>query len=151
MKKSAILLCVVSTALVSFQSPMTDYCGRGLKGYVLRESGNRMPSPDEPPVKPRGMKTTLYIYQLTNITDVVRKDQSPFFSSISTSLVKQVETNEKGYFKVKLKPGIYSLFVKKDDLFFSSQVDDKNNIHPVEVRPGTMTEVSFKVNYDAVY
>ena len=95
------------------------------------------------------MKTTLYVYQLTNIKDVVQKDPT-FYSSISTSLVKEVETNDKGFFRVKLKPGHYSLFVKKDNLFFASLFDEKNNIHPVEVKSG-MTEVVFNVNYNATY
>ncbi len=109
-----------------------------------------MPSPDEPPSPPKGMKTTLYIYELTHISQVVQQDQSPFFSSISTQLVKTVETNDKGRFRVKLKPGRYSLFVKKDDVFFSGQRDEKNNIHPVEVTTG-MTAVIFNVNYSAAY
>ena len=64
---------------------------------------------------------------------------------------RKEERNPKGSFKAKLKPGIYSLFVKKGDLYYSSQFDEKNNIHPVEVRKGKMTEVDFKANYDAVY
>ena len=150
MIKSVVVVLVLSIVLAGFRSAETSYCGRGLKGHVYQVSGNQMPSPEEPPSKPRGMKTTLYIYQLTNIKEVVRKDQSPFYTSISTPFVKQVETNDKGFFRVKLKPGIYSLFVKKDDLFFSSQFDEKNNIHPVEVKSG-MTEVVFNVNYGATY
>ncbi len=148
--KTTLVVLILSINLFAFQTKETDYCGRGLKGYVYWVSGNQMPSPDEPPSKPKGIKTTLYIYELTNIKDVVRKDQSAFYTSISTPLVKEIETNEKGHFRVKLKPGIYSLFVKKDNLFFSSQFDDKNNIHPVEVKRG-MTDIVFNVNYSAAY
>ncbi len=148
--KSAFIVFILSTGLLSFRSSETSYCGRGLKGHVFWISGNQMPSPEEPPSPPKGMKTTLYIYELTHISQVVQKDQSPFYSSILTQLVKTVETNDKGRFRVKLKPGTYSLFVKKDDLFFSGQRDEKNNIHPVEVTTG-MTEVIFNVNYSAAY
>lgn len=150
MVKTALVVLTLSIVILSFQTFETDYCGRGLKGYVYWVSGNQMPSPDEPRPKPQGMKTTLYIYELTNIKDVVRKDQSAFYSKISTPLVKEVETNDKGHFRVKLKPGMYSLFVKKDDLFYSSQFDDKNNIHPVEIKRG-MTDIIFNVNYNAAY
>ena len=151
MKKTTVVVVVLSIILTAFQPLRTEFCGRGLKGYVYEVKGNQMPSPDEPRSKPKGMKTTLYIYKLTNISQVTRQGQSPFYSNISTQLVKEVETNEKGYFKVKLKPGMYSLFVKKDNLFFSSIFDGENNIHPVEVRAGTMTDVVFNVNYNAVY
>lgn len=150
MQKTVIVVLILSIGLLAFQSKGTNYCGRGLKGYVYWISGNQMPSPDEPPSKPKGMKTTLYIYQLTNIRDVVRQGESAFYTSISTPLVKEVTTNDKGHFRVKLKPGMYSLFVKKDDLFFSSQLDEKNNIHPVEVKSG-MADVVFNVNYGATY
>ena len=110
-----------------------------------------MPSPDNIGQKPAGFKTTLYIYPLTNISQVTRDGQSPFYSAISTNLIRQVETEADGSFKIKLKPGSYSLFVKKGELFYSNIYDGNNNIYPVEVKKGEMTEIQFKADYDAVY
>ncbi len=138
--------------LTSFSTEMLLSCGHtGAKGQVYLVSGNQMPSPDQAPPKPKGIKTTLYVYDLTNINEVSREGTSAFYSAISTQQVKEVETDENGYFKVELKPGWYSLFVKKGVLFYSSQFDEKNNIHPIEVKRGKTTEVVFKANYDAVY
>ena len=123
----------------------------GMKGHIYLVAGNQMPSPDQQPLQPKGVKTMLYIYGLTNINEVRRQGNSAFYESISTLPVKQVETDENGYFKIKLKPGLYSLFVKKGELFYSSQLDEKNNIHPVEVKKGKTTEVIFRANYDALY
>lgn len=144
-------LCICLVLLtVSFSAE--NACRRsGIKGHVYLESGNRMPSPDAPLPTPTGIKTTLYIYPLTNISEVERDGVSAFYKNIAKPLVKEVNTDAGGAFKVKLKPGVYSLFVKKGDMFYSSQFDEKNNIHPVEVRPGKMTEIVFKANYDAVY
>jgi hypothetical protein len=123
----------------------------GIKGHVYLVSGNQMPSPDRPASSPKGTKTRLYIYELTNISQVSRDGVSAFYRSVSTKPVKEVETKEDGSFSVKLKPGRYSLFVKKGDLFYSSIFDSENNIHPVEVVKGKMTGADFQVNYDAVY
>ena len=123
----------------------------GIKGHVYLVSGDQMPSPDAPQSTPKGVKTTLYIYSLTNISEVSRERSSGFYKSISTELVKEIQTDEEGYFKTIIKPGMYSLFVKKGNLLFSSQFDEKNNIHPVEVKSGKMAEVIFKANYNAVY
>jgi len=142
---SAIILSSISSAELLLCRPA------GIKGHVYFIAGNQMPSPDQLPSQPKGVKTMLYIYSLTNINEVRREGATAFYKSISTGLIKQVETDEDGYFKTKLKPGIYSLFVKKGDLFFSSQFDEKNNIHPVEVKKGKTTEVVFKANYDALY
>ena len=144
---------LISTLLLtSFSAEMLLSCVHtGAKGQVYLVAGNQMPSPGQSPLKPKGIKTTLYIYGLTNINEVKREGNSAFYHDISTILVKQVETDENGYFKVKLRPGWYSLFVKKGALFYSSQFDEKNNIHPIEVKRGKTTEVVFKANYDAVY
>jgi hypothetical protein len=149
---SFYLVITLAFLLTSFSSPKLHVCGRtGIKGHVYLVSGNQMPSPDRAANPPKGIKTTLYIYPLTNIKDIAREGVSAFYKSIPGEPLKEIETDEKGYFKVKLKPGTYSLFVKKEDLFYSSQFDDKNNIHPVEVTKGKWTEVDFKANYDAVY
>lgn len=150
MKVSFFLLLFSFSVLVSFRPAEDDFCRRqGIKGHVYRVSGNQMPSPDRPPSTPAGMKTTLYIYELTNTSQV--QQEGSFYKTISSKLVKEVQTKEDGSFKVKLKPGTYSLFVKKDNLFYSNIFDGKSNIHPVEVKKGEWTEEKFKADYDAVY
>jgi hypothetical protein len=110
-----------------------------------------MPSPDVKPAKPRGIRTTLYIYELTSLSQVDREDNAPFYKSIQTRQVKKVKSNEEGYFKVWLPAGHYSLFVKKDSLYYANWFDGANHIAPVEVMPGKMTRIDFKVDYDASY
>src|SRR5687767_733145 len=144
---------IISAIILTSFSPAEQLLCRhtGIKGHVYLVTGNQMPSPDQQPLPPKGVKTMLYIFSLTNINEVNREGNSAFYKSISSGLVKQVETDENGYFKTKLKAGLYSLFVKKGDLFYSGQFDEKNNIHPVEVRKGKTTEVVFRANYDALY
>lgn len=146
--------CLVSCILVlsSFAPQKAANCRRsGITGHVYLVTGNQMPSPDRPPSTPKGIKTVLYVYELTNTAEVTSDASPAFYKSISTKLVKEVETGEDGSFRIKLKPGKYSLFVKKGDLFYSGVSDEKSNIHPVEVVRGRMTEEDFRVNYDAVY
>jgi hypothetical protein len=150
MKRLAGLLIVICLALTSFRPAENEFCSRqGITGHVYMVKGNQMPSPDRPPSRPAGVKTTLFIYELTNTSQATQ--DGAFYKTISTKLVKEVLTDENGYFKTKLKPGWYSLFVKKGDLFYSNIFDDKNNIHPIEVKKGEWTEEDFKADYDAVY
>jgi len=123
---------------------------QGLEGFIYFLSGNRMPSPDVKPAKPSGYSTTLFIYELTNRNQVSAVNHSPFYSNISTKLVKTVKSNDEGYFKVKLPPGDYSLFVKKDTLLYANLFDGEN-INPVKVEAGKFTQVTMNVDYDAVY
>ena len=140
---------LLSLGSLGFSEP--DFCKRqGLRGNVYLVTGNQMPSPDAPRTGSTGMKTILYIYELTN-TSQTDQEQGAFYRAITTRLVKEVNTDENGYFKVKLKPGKYSLFVKKGSLFYSNIYDGQGNIHPVEVKKGDWTEVNFKADYDAAY
>jgi hypothetical protein len=148
MKVMVIGLIAISLFVTSFRP--AEFCRRqGIKGHVYLVQGNQMPSPEEPRSKPPGIKTKLYVYELTNLSQVTRN--GAFYNSISTRLVKEVSTDGDGSFKVRLKPGWYSLFVKKGDLFYSNIFDGKSNIHPVEVKKGEFAEEDFKADYDAAY
>ena len=139
--------------LISLLSSYTGiFCKReGIKGNIYRVSGNRMPSPGEPLPAPQPLATTLYIYELTNISQVKKADKGSFYTTVSTKLIKEVKADKKGRFKVKLPPGQYSLFIKKDALFYANIFDDKNNLYPITVEKGRYTTVDVKADYGAVY
>jgi hypothetical protein len=149
-----LVLPLLAFLMLTVLSSYTCIFGKkgGIKGMIYLVKGNQMPSPDQmlPPKKP--LQTTLYIYELTNIDQVTRAEaHAPFYTAINTKLIKQVNSDTKGEFKVKLPPGQYSLFIKKDDRFYANLFDEKNNIAPVTVAKGKFTEVEVRADYDAVY
>ena len=129
----------------------TQVISEGIEGNIYFISGNQMPSPHKKSSPPKGIKTTLYIYHLTNINQVTRQGQSVFYSSVNTKLVKKIESDTTGYFKVHLSPGCYSLFTKKGALFYANIFDQYNNIAPAEVIAGKITKVEIRIDYDATY
>lgn len=144
-----LLFLPLLTLLTSFTG---IFCKKeGIKGKIYRITGNLMPAPGEPPAQPQPFQTTLYIYELTNASQVKRASEASFYTAISTKLVKEVTPGKKGNFKVKLPPGQYSLFIKKGDLYYANSFDDKNNIAPVAVERGKYTSVEVKADYGAVY
>lgn len=151
----------------------------GITGTVYRLSGNHMPAPNRRPSPPSadtgsspgarpsadtpfsadtrpsaGIKATVCIFQLTADTQVIPLGPgSPYYRTVLTPLIRQIETDDKGHFQVSLPPGTYSVFTKKGDLFYASRRDEKNHIAPVKVLPGKMTRVECSVESDhrAVY
>jgi hypothetical protein len=123
----------------------------GIRGYVYEVKGNQMPSPDEPRQPPKGIKTEVYIYELTGPSQVEKHDRAGFYRSVSSRLVKKTATNSKGYFSVKLKPGTYSVFTKTDSLLYANMFDQNNNIYPVEVVKKKMTDIVIKQDFNAAY
>ena len=133
----------------SIPSITTACFKQGIKGNVYLASRDQMPSPDLPLSKPKGMKATVAIFELTNTNQV--KIAGKFYETPTTKLVELIQTDEEGAYKLKLKPGKYSLFVKIDGLYYSNVFDDKLNIHPVEVKKGKWSTDNFTVSYNAVY
>jgi hypothetical protein len=128
------------------------FCKRqGIQGHIYRIKGNQMPSPDIKPAPPPPLQTTLYIYELTPRSQVQPTGHASFYSAIRTKLVKTVQSDKKGFFKVRLQPGQYSLFIKKDNLFYANLSDEKDNIAPVTVTAGNFTTIDVRADYDAVY
>ena len=144
-----VLLLLIMTTL---NSHTFIFCKRqGISGHVYLVKGNQMPSPDIKPTLPPPLQTTVYIYELTNTSQVQQASDPAFYTTINTRLVKEVRTNKKGHFKARLNPGQYSLFIKKDNLYYANIYDIKNNIAPVTVEKKKFTEVTIKADYDAVY
>ena len=124
---------------------------QGLSGYIKEIKGNQMPSPDVQPEAPKGVRTTVYIYEPTNISQVVRIGNSPFYNAIRTKLIKSVESDSLGYFITPLPVGTYSLFTKVDGKFYANSFDAQNNIAPATVEENKLTKVNFLISARATY
>ena len=124
---------------------------QGISGFVKEISGNQMPSPGVPAAEPRGIRAMVYVFAPTSLEQVERVEDSPFYTSIHTSLVDSVESDINGKFSLNLPPGDYSLFTKVEGRFYSNSFNEKNMIHPVTVEPNKHTEVNITVSAKAVY
>lgn len=124
---------------------------QGISGFVYRISGNQMPSPNRPASKPNGLKTTLFIYEVTNIKDVSRKETSAYYYSIHKKLISTVHSDSTGHFLINLPAGIYSVFTKVNQLFYANTFDEKNNIAPVKVEKGKMSVITIKLDAGTIY
>ena len=148
--RKTILQLVVSLPIL-LTSAHSQGKKTGLEGYIFRISGNRMPSPDVKLSPPKGIKAILYIYELTSLSQVTKQGESAFYSNIHTRLVQAVTSGDNGYFSVSLPPGEYSLFTKKDALYYANNFDGTGHIAPVKVHKGKITQVNINIDYDAVY
>ena len=150
LNKKTLLLSAFSLAIL-LSSTYSQSKKTGLEGYIFRITGNRMPSPDAKLSPPKGVKAVLYIFELTSLTQVTKQGESAFYSSIRTRLVQTVTSDENGYFFASLPPGEYSLFTKKDALYYANNFDGDNHIAPVRVVSKKVTQVNVNIDYDAVY
>jgi hypothetical protein len=145
------LLILVSAVPFLMNSANAQGKRTGIEGYIFRISGNRMPSPDVKLSPPKGIKAVLYVYELTSFNQVTRQGESGFYSAIHTKLVQTVTSDDSGYFYASLPPGEYSLFTKKDALFYANNFDGNNHIAPVRVVDHKVSQANVNIDYDATY
>lgn len=123
---------------------------QGIRGQVVWVSGNQMPGPDRKITESPGIKREIYIYQATTLDQATVQD-GVFFSNITTALVKEIRSNKKGKFCVKLPPGEYSVFVKESRGLFANSFDMNNRIQCITVKSGEYANPVIQVNYEAAY
>jgi hypothetical protein len=144
----------ILSSLCSITDTRFDLAGfqeQGVEGFVYRISGNQMPSPGTKPSMPKGIPTTIYVFELTNIKQVSRLGQTAFYKSIKTKFVRKLESAADGHFSVQLPVGSYSFFTMKNDLFYANWFDTNYNIAPVSVMSGKMTAIKIRIDYEANY
>ena len=149
-----IIICLVLTivgCLSAKNQKLPIKIKQGIDGYVYKISGNQMPSPNSIAAKPNGIATTIYIYDSTNIRDVVRIGYSASYSSINKKLITSVESDSTGHFFVALPVGSYSLFIKVNNVFYSNLFDIDNNISLTKVTENNITHVVIKQTASAVF
>jgi hypothetical protein len=124
---------------------------QGIRGTVKEETGNRMPGPGRELPPANAVQTTVYVYEPTTPSQVDQVGGSPLYSAIKSRLIDSVVTDKDGNFELSLKPGNYSVFVKTNGRYFANSFDAKNNIAPVTVEVGKVSEVNIVINDRATY
>ncbi len=124
---------------------------QGITGFVTEVRGNQMPNPDAAPKSPKGIHTTVFVYEPTHISDVIREGTSPVYTAIRTKLVASIETDSTGAFTVALPSGAYSLFVAHGKGFYANLFDTNNHIALFVVEDDKLTQVKLTVSSRATY
>ena len=123
---------------------------QGLTGYVYKETGNQMPSPNRAPRKPKGIKCDLYIYQPTTPQQAIGGPTS--FTKVNSKLVTMVHTDSLGHYTVNLSPGKYTVFIRTGEgSFFADESDGDGILNPAEVAADKVTDRNFTLRAGAVY
>ncbi|CAN5275823.1 hypothetical protein BH23BAC2_BH23BAC2_10670 [soil metagenome] len=120
---------------------------QGVWGDVWFWSGDFMPG-GRGKICP--VKRKVYVYEWTTSSDVEKIGFTSFFSAVNTNLVAIAESDNEGFFQTELEPGIYSLFVKEDGIFYSNLLNS-NVIFPVNIDVNKVSEVRFDITYKASF
>jgi hypothetical protein len=121
----------------------------GVWGTVSFMKGNCMPGSSGCSNCPT--RRTVRFYEYTLMNQAVKAGMyNDFFTSFSTSLVKEIETDDKGFFQVALPPGKYTMVVLEDGKLYSNISDGQGGINPV-IYNGGRQNVNFSITYQASF
>lgn len=122
-----------------------------ITGKVVRESGNRMPSPDWPAQEEKGFKTVVYFvapFKARTYNGIPEN----VFNDLPTAVMAKVSTNSDGTFKINIAPGKYSVLIQKDAHSFYANVQDGEGIvNPWLFLKGKRYKLPLIANWDAKY
>lgn len=145
------LILLTILACSSVKKTNSSVMPQGFTGRITEVAGNQMPMKGGPPVVPKGIATTVLIYEPTHISQVSRMGTSATYTAISTKLVASVDTDSTGNFTIALPVGDYSVFIKQGDRFYANLFDTNNNIALFSVEEGKLTQVNLTVSSEASF
>ena len=124
---------------------------QGITGLITEVTGNQMPMKGAKPSVPKGILTTVYLFEPTNITQVNSVGNSSLYTAVNTKLVASVKTDSTGAFIIALPVGSYSIFVQQGKGYYANLFDTNNNIALFTVEEDKLTTVKLTISLKATY
>ena len=121
----------------------------GIYGTLIQAEGNCMPTTvdwENTTCKNYPIKRKIRIYEKTKYDQVVQKDGA-FYSEIKTKLIATAESNDEGFYEIKLSPGKYSVFIEEKGLLYARIFDGEGYISSIEVEPAKVSEYNLMIDY----
>lgn len=152
--KHILFFAAVSTVAGFACSPVknsqSQTINQGITGRITEVTGNQMPTKDLQPGSRKGVLTTVYIYEPTNVSQVTPVNGSPAeYTAIRTKQVASVTTDSTGQFTVALPTGAYSVFISYKNRFYANLFDSQNNIALFKVEENKLTTANLTISASA--
>ncbi|MEQ9593143.1 MAG: hypothetical protein RLN86_11105 [Cyclobacteriaceae bacterium] len=113
----------------------------GIKGQVyLISSGG-----DSTPALYQGVPLELFVYPMISAAEVDMEDDA--ITKIYSQPVERIFSDWNGSFKVKLKPGSYSIFARYKNRFYGNLIDSNGNLSPAIVAEKTYAWTTITIGY----
>lgn len=111
---------------------------QGIQGNVYQRSGNRMPLKGRIMGKGLPVSTDVYFFEPTKLTQV-KGQNGKLLQQVSTKLVKKVQTDKAGFYKVCLPAGQYTVLVEYQTFYYIPYFSGNEYLSLVQVNEGKMT------------
>ena len=122
-----------------------------VNGKVLRIMGNQMPSPDVKNEEPAGFAASVFFFEPTLMNMGQPTGEQGLFLMTNKKLVAKVLCEKDGGFKLKIKPGKYSVLLGKDGQFYSNISSLDGLINPIDINKKDNKPLVLRADWGAIY
>lgn len=124
----------------------------GVWGTVAFMEGNCMPiiDPANTTCKTCPVKRKVRIYEYTTRSQAIPQNATSFYDALNTQLVKEIDTDDAGFFQTDLAAGTYTVVVIENGKFYAFGFDGTGGISPINYTGGKQT-VNLTLRYKAVF
>lgn len=120
-------------------------------GKLQRITGNNMPSPDLQAEEPPGYAGKVYFFDPV-LAGEASLTRDPGLYSLNGKNPRAIATaDSSGQFRVRLKPGRYSVLIGQKNLYYSNIIDLDGTINPFVVVRGKNIPLILRADWDALY
>lgn len=129
--------------------PLAHGLAQGAKGKVYWLEGNHMPGPEHSRRVKQGVVREIFFYPLASMKNVTMEGW--FVSDMPGKPLARVRSRRDGSFKVRLKPGTYSVLVNEKGKLYANLFDGEGNIFPVTIPAKKYADLTILIDYEAAY
>jgi len=123
----------------------------GVWGTVIWQEGNCMPVVDgNSTCKTCPAKRVIRIYEQTMRSQAKPADATVLFTNFDTRLIKEIQSDESGFFQTALAAGDYSIVLVENGQLYAPMRDDKGALNGIKVTGGKQ-KINLMITYKAVY
>ncbi len=115
-------------------------------GHIFEHRFNSMPMVDKPSSKGVPLSTTLYIYEPTRTNQIDDNlSGSPIVSEIKSRFVDSVHSDQTGKFRMYIKPGKYSVFIKYKNGYYIPYYSGIEWVSIIQINPNSLNTIDLDI------
>ena len=119
---------------------------KNFMGHIFEQKYNAMPEAGITSKKGTPVSTFLYFYEPTTIHQIEDEMMGgSTFKKINSRLVDSVHSDKLGAFKIYLKPGKYSVFIKYENGYYIPFFSGSNWVSIIEVKANEVNNSDFNI------
>lgn len=126
----------------------------GVWGTISSIEGNCMPPvmPGEGSCTQCPVQRTVRIYEYTLRSEAIPATNPPgvFYNSFNTTLIKEIATDENGFYQTTLPPGLYTFVIMENGKIYANGSDGAGGLNPRNITEG-LNRVDITMTYKASF